>query len=388
MQSLPVLHFTANAWVLENKHVSECTKDASASKLQYLLLDEDVFSSGKQLAPELSQRYQIPEYMLSNVYRHSNGFFKFEEDVDKQGHLKSCRAWLRILVKAVSSQEKPGYKWQEMTFCSRWEPANCSILCIGVNTSFQTLFREILPRVWPELPSSNPYSLHIPIIETIIAMHDSSVWSLRNIVRDVEKGRTHLTQAPHDLLRQHETMRHAIHSSEILNIAVETLGVLKECVARLSSGGGQASIEPSESPFRIQVHIECQIRMLRNLFLRSQSNKERLQNEISLSYNMIAQRDSQTMAGLGLAAKVDSGAMRTIAVVTMAFLPPTFLSAIFSMSFFNYTPSQGDESGGWSVSDKFWIYWAFAVPLTCMTLATWFWRQKRHVSLDPTKVVY
>jgi hypothetical protein len=44
------------------------------------------------------------------------------------------------------------------------------------------------------------------------------------------------------------------------------------------------------------------------------------------AYNMIAQRDSQVMTELGEAARRDSGATRTIAVVTMAFLPPTFLS--------------------------------------------------------------
>ena len=41
---------------------------------------------------------------------------------------------------------------------------------------------------------------------------------------------------------------------------------------------------------------------------------------------MITQRDSQVMTRLGEASKLDSGAMRAIAVVTMAFLPPTFLS--------------------------------------------------------------
>lgn len=41
---------------------------------------------------------------------------------------------------------------------------------------------------------------------------------------------------------------------------------------------------------------------------------------------MIAQRDSKTMTAMGEAARLDSRAMRTIAVVTMAFLPPTFLS--------------------------------------------------------------
>lgn len=44
------------------------------------------------------------------------------------------------------------------------------------------------------------------------------------------------------------------------------------------------------------------------------------------AYNMIAQRDSRTMTELGNGARSDSRAMRTIAVVTMAFLPPTFLS--------------------------------------------------------------
>jgi hypothetical protein len=44
------------------------------------------------------------------------------------------------------------------------------------------------------------------------------------------------------------------------------------------------------------------------------------------AYNMIAQGDSQVMTGLGEAARIDSGAMRTIAVVTIAFLPLTFLS--------------------------------------------------------------
>jgi hypothetical protein len=48
------------------------------------------------------------------------------------------------------------------------------------------------------------------------------------------------------------------------------------------------------------------------------------------AYNMIAQRDSRTMTDLGNAARFDSRAMRTIAVVTMAFLPPTFLSVRLS----------------------------------------------------------
>ena len=36
------------------------------------------------------------------------------------------------------------------------------------------------------MPSSEPYALHIPLIEAITAMQDSSVWLVRDIVRNVE----------------------------------------------------------------------------------------------------------------------------------------------------------------------------------------------------------
>jgi hypothetical protein len=47
------------------------------------------------------------------------------------------------------------------------------------------------------------------------------------------------------------------------------------------------------------------------------------------------------------------------------------------MSFFNYTPGQDGAKSVWSVSDKFWVYWACATPLTCLTMAIWYWRQNR-----------
>jgi hypothetical protein len=45
---------------------------------------------------------------------------------------------------------------------------------------------------------------------------------------------------------------------------------------------------------------------------------------------MIAQRDSRVMVRIGNAARSDSMAMKTIAVVTMAFLPGTFTSVCYT----------------------------------------------------------
>jgi len=52
--------------------------------------------------------------------------------------------------------------------------------------------------------------------------------------------------------------------------------------------------------------------------------------------------------------------MKTIAVLTMVFLPATFLSALFSM-----------PSLGWDGPEKFKLYWACVIPLTVVTFILW-----------------
>ncbi|KAF2998830.1 hypothetical protein E8E13_002480 [Curvularia kusanoi] len=116
-----------------------------------------------------------------------------------------------------------------------------------------------------------------------------------------------------------------------------------------------------------QQDIVFQGQLIRNLKLRSQANQERLQSEIALAYNRIAQRDSKVMLEISAATKSDSKAMKTVALVTMVFLPATFTSAVFSMSFFNFSP----ETGNWTVSREFWVYWVVAIPLTGLTLLFW-----------------
>lgn len=49
--------------------------------------------------------------------------------------------------------------------------------------------------------------------------------------------------------------------------------------------------------------------------------------------------------------------MKTIAIMTMAFLPGTFFAAFFSM------PTRKN--------DAFWIYWVCAVPATAMVFVLW-----------------
>jgi Mg2+ and Co2+ transporter CorA len=68
---------------------------------------------------------------------------------------------------------------------------------------------------------------------------------------------------------------------------------------------------------------------------------------------------------LSEAAKKDSSAMKTIAVMTMAFLPGTFFAALFAVPSLKWDqPSV--------IQDNFWIYWAFTLPSTALVFLAWF----------------
>lgn len=64
--------------------------------------------------------------------------------------------------------------------------------------------------------------------------------------------------------------------------------------------------------------------------------------------------------------KRDSQHMRSIALLTMVFLPGTFLASVFSMSFF-------DWKEGASVSSYIWIYFVIAIFTTLMIIGLWWY---------------
>jgi hypothetical protein len=80
----------------------------------------------------------------------------------------------------------------------------------------------------------------------------------------------------------HEAARHAIHSFETLSTTVETVEATQRHVVYLASKRKQKNKNEPDALSKVRTHMAFQASMLRNLLLRSQSNKERLQNEIAL----------------------------------------------------------------------------------------------------------
>jgi hypothetical protein len=80
-------------------------------------------------------------------------------------------------------------------------------------------------------------------------------------------------------------------------------------------------------------------------------------------------------------ANEDNTILKSIAVLTMIFLPATFLSvctsfliirilltsflALFSTTFFTF------GTNGWEASGRIWIYWVITIPLSLAVIFLW-----------------
>jgi uncharacterized BrkB/YihY/UPF0761 family membrane protein len=79
----------------------------------------------------------------------------------------------------------------------------------------------------------------------------------------------------------------------------------------------------------------------------------------------------------------DSLSMKTLAIVTMFFLPGSFVSALFSTSMFDWdSVNPSSNSIGVRPTPQFGLYWAITIPLTIITFMLffmWLWMTKvRH----------
>jgi hypothetical protein len=103
-------------------------------------------------------------------------------------------------------------------------------------------------------------------------------------------------------------------------------------------------------------------------FLQGRANNQR-----TVLFNLVMSQDARTgievaqdSRTLAIASKLDSSSMKTLAAVSVVFLPGTFVDSFFAMPLFDF------NSSSMSVSGLFWIYWIVTIPLTATTILIWY----------------
>ncbi|KXJ95801.1 hypothetical protein Micbo1qcDRAFT_157875, partial [Microdochium bolleyi] len=92
--------------------------------------------------------------------------------------------------------------------------------------------------------------------------------------------------------------------------------------------------------------------------------QERSRVQASVIASLLSHEDArvnikltQASRELAEASEKNSSAMKTIAVMTMLFLPGTFFAALWAVPSLKWNEPK-------VVQDDFWVYWAFTVPTT------------------------
>jgi hypothetical protein len=85
------------------------------------------------------------------------------------------------------------YEWDEMCFFTTWDPPRRNVvLCFDTPITLQDQVRTTLASTNDNRWSYDPYSIHTVIIEAVLVLYERSVWSLRDMIRDVETVRAFL----------------------------------------------------------------------------------------------------------------------------------------------------------------------------------------------------
>ncbi|KAH9209899.1 hypothetical protein DL95DRAFT_308961, partial [Leptodontidium sp. 2 PMI_412] len=332
----------------------------------------------------LTNRFKIPSSFWSRLARDASGFVGSNVTQDASANLESYGLLFRFLIKEphepgqiIHNNSRADYVWHRLGFFTSWTPScSTTFFCFDLPTGLQDSIKAALCRSGTELQLTDPFAVHTVLVDEIVALYDQALWSLREQVRNLEKNRSLPENPQPNYETMHDLARHTIHSSEMLSMALEIMSsLLREYEIvfeenRLLLEAAIPLFQQTRRKFRFQITLfKC-------LHFRSQALEERLRNEINLAFNIVAQHDSRISVRISEAAQIDSAAMRTISVLGLAFLPGTFICAIFSTSFFNFNPGSDSEPQAWRRSDKFWVLWAVTLPLTLATIIFWvYWER-------------
>ncbi|OOF93920.1 hypothetical protein ASPCADRAFT_398284 [Aspergillus carbonarius ITEM 5010] len=294
----------------------------------------------------------FPEAFGPVICTDINGSFFCDDILDENDTLVKHVSWSCFKIKRV--RDPRHYDWVQPAVFITWYPDTLKQVVFIIDHALPP--SDLLQVLPTQQATRNPYVWHAAFAGTMMGLYDQSFWGLRDLVRGTEKARDN----PNDLdpgffPHLHDIARHVFHSNETLEIAEHTLqslvnehGRFRELYSSISKGEWLQN----------ERQLLFRAKQLHSLKTRSRSLAERLHNEINLGFNLVSQR-------FGSDAKSDNAMMKTVAIVSMVYLPGTFVSGLFGTNFFDY--SDGKEV----MTDSFWIYWAITIPLTLLTMLIW-----------------
>ncbi|KAG8623515.1 hypothetical protein KVT40_008491 [Elsinoe batatas] len=363
----------------------------------------------------------LAPWFWQKMPQEASGFFGTRDHPDpSRQKLQYHTSTLRLLIKMAGTMDASDlkhehkgvpYGWSEIGVFTRWQPDGRVTVLVQCDDRPEIVdaIKQLHLDTFLAQCQKDPYAIHALILDQLVKEFDDSVWSWRKWVREFEKGRklgiknlasddnnesttkdkesaTAVARSPDpDYERMHEVARHIIHCTEMLATAINVVkSVIEEHNIFLEDNEDIMKDAKWDSR-NVSKDLRMRKSFLEGFHLRSKALEERLKNEVNLAFAIVSQHDSKVSVQIAEAAQSDSASTKTIQFLGLIFLPSTFICSLFSTSFFTLQPAididgtQGPTNNlgpdkiptYWMMSERFWIYWAFALPLTAFTVLIW-----------------
>ncbi|KAF2453804.1 hypothetical protein BDY21DRAFT_401325, partial [Lineolata rhizophorae] len=250
-----------------------------------------------------------------------------------------------------------------------------TLVCFGASPNLEARFKQMTASSSWEDVLHDPYVLFDIIMDELYLQMDGVAWRLNQVFGQFEGRILNRASFPGeaaddvDFVGLHNLAKHIIHMREASDAVLVTLDNMRG--HHKHDGGG-------DPPSVLAQATQNALRYRRTLFtstqLRLGSMEKRMQNIINLSYNLVTQQDSKIM-------QRDSGVMKSIAVLTLIFLPASTIATMFGSQFFSLEVLESGKTR-FIVSKYFWIFFAVALPVTLIVLLPWsYYYRKRTMAI-------
>lgn len=236
-----------------------------------------------------------------------------------------------------------------------------TLICFGAPLALVNRFERLAKDFSCDDVMQDPYILFDLVLEELVALIDQVAWLLGDVFGEIETETLDNTSTPGqaaraiDFVGLHNVAKHVIYLHESSEAALFTAESLRVKHKQLIGEN------PTPCNISTQDALEYRKSLLQSTQRRIVSMDRRMGNIINLSFNLVTQQDSRIM-------QRDSKSMRTIAVVTMVFLPVATVAGVFGSQLITL-----DSTAQYHlrVSPDFWILWAIAAPLTVVVMVVW-----------------
>jgi hypothetical protein len=177
---------------------------------------------------------------------------------------------------------------------------------------------------------------------------------------------------------------------ELAEFTIEECGRLElDCAKEDGSPQTKEQLLLAEANQYIRQHAISRARLTGQLLTQAKSWEHKSVLVVQGLFSLITQRDQNQNLRiandthiLARESKRDSTAMKAIAIVTMFFLPGTFLSSLFAIPVFDWDALHGSEV----VNGRIWVYWAITIPGTILVVALYLLWEKFAMHLYNNKI--